>query len=220
MNILEIKNITSSYNGHVAIENISFDIKENEYIFIVGENGSGKSTLVKTILGLHKQDKGKVICNINKNDISYLAQNNMMEIDFPATAKEIIMTGLQRHKKWPFYTKEDNQKYEKICKRLKIKEIAKKRIGDLSGGQRQRVLLARALIRNPKLIILDEPASGLDSNVTKELYSILDELYKETNLTIIMITHDLEDIKQTKARVICMAKNVKFDGKVKDWKGL
>jgi len=161
MEILEIKDIKSSYNGHIAIENVSFNIKENEYVFIVGENGSGKSTLVKTIVGLHKAEKGTIKCNIDKGDIAYLAQNNMTEMDFPATAKEIIMTGLQKHKKRPFYTKEDKQKYKEICEKLKIGEIDKKRIGNLSGGQRQKVLLARALIRDPKLIILDEPASRI-----------------------------------------------------------
>lgn len=220
MSILKLKDIKSSYNGHVAIENISLEINENEYIFIVGENGSGKSTLVKTILGLHKQDKGEIICNIDKNDIAYLAQNNMSEMSFPATAKEVIMTGLQKHKKLPFYTKEDYKKYEEICKKLKIKEIEKNRIGNLSGGQRQRVLLARALIRDPKLLILDEPLSGLDSNVTKELYELLNQLHQESNLTIIMITHDLEEIKHVEARVICLARTIKYDGEMKGWKGL
>ena len=103
---------------------------------------------------------------------------------------------------------------------LNIKDIVNRQIGELSGGQRQRVILARALIREPELIILDEPCSGLDVNITKELYDILEKLHTEKGLTIIMATHDLYEIKAKDVRVICMATTVKFDGKIEDFKGL
>ena len=144
----------------------------------------------------------------------------MKDLSFPATAKEIIMTGVQRHKKLPFYTKKDWELFEKVCKMLNIKDIVNNQIGNLSGGQRQRVILARALIREPELIILDEPCSGLDANITRELYDILENLHKENNMTIIMATHDLYEIKSMEVRVICMATTVKFDGKIQEWKGL
>lgn len=219
MNIIEIKNLTTSYNGHIAIKNVSFQVKEGEYVCLVGENGSGKSTLMKTIVGLNKKDSGEIIKNIPSDKISYLSQNNMQDLDFPATAKEIIMTGCQIHKALPFYKKSDYEKFEGICKLLNIKEIVHKQIGDLSGGQRQRVMLARALIRNPDLLILDEPCSGLDSNISKELYEILDVLNKD-GLTIIMATHDLREISSKDVRVICMATEIKFDGNISQWKGL
>ena len=220
MEIIEIQNLTSKYNNHTAIDNISFSVAENEYVFLVGENGSGKSTLIKSLVGLHKPSIGNIKLNISKNDIAYLSQNNMVNITFPATAKEIIMTGTQAHKKFPFYTKEDYTKFEKVCKTLKIQDILGKRIGDLSGGQRQRVMLGRALIREPKLLVLDEPFSGLDSKITLELYKILDKLHKESNITIIMASHDIEEIKTMNARVIYLATTLKFDGDIKDWKGL
>lgn len=220
MNILEVKNLTTSYNGHVAIKNINFVVKPHEYVCLVGENGSGKSTLMKTIVGLQKKDSGDIIKNISSEKISYLSQNNMKDLDFPATAKEIIMSGVQKHGSLPFYKKVDYEKFEEVCKLLNIKNLINKRIGELSGGQRQRIMLARALIRKPELLILDEPCSGLDVNITKELYEILELLNKNQGLTIMMATHDLNEMKSKNVRVICMATTVKFDGNIKDWKGL
>ena len=219
MNLIEIKNLTTSYNGHTAIKDVSFEVKQGEYVCLVGENGSGKSTLIKTIVGLNKKDSGEIIKNIPSDKISYLSQNNMQDLDFPATAKEIIMTGVQVHRKLPFYKKSDYEKFDGICKLLNIENIIHNQIGDLSGGQRQRVMLARALLRNPDLLILDEPCSGLDINITRELYEILDILNKD-GLTIIMATHDLDEIKSKDVRVICMATKIKFDGNISDWKGL
>lgn len=217
--ILEVKNLTTSYNNHVAIENISFSVEQGEYICLVGENGTGKSTLLKTIMGMHKKDSGEININLEKNEISYLSQNNMKNITFPATAKEIILTGRQKHRTLPFYKKEDYQKFKEVCKTLRIEEIINKRIGDLSGGQRQRVLLARSLIKEPKLLILDEPCSGLDSKITEELYSILNKLNQEQKMTIIMATHDIDEIKKEDLRIIHLAGKVKYDGKVTNWKG-
>ena len=220
MSILEIKNLSASYDNHSAIRDINLQIDKGEYVCLVGENGSGKSTLIKTIVGLHKKDSGEIIKGISDDKIAYVAQKNMRDLNFPATAKEIIMTGVQRHKKLPFYKKKDWELFDKICNMLNIGDIINKQIGSLSGGQRQRIILARALIREPELIILDEPCSGLDVNITKELYEILSRLHTENGMTIIMATHDLDEIKSMDVRVICMATTVKFDGKIGDWKGL
>lgn len=217
--ILEVKNLQVSYNNHIAIENVSFKINQGEYVCFVGENGSGKSTLIKTIMGLKKENKGKIDLKLDRNEVSYLEQGDLKKIDFPATAKEIIMTGRQKHNTLPFYTKQDKEMFKKVVEDLKIKEIINKRIGDLSGGQKQRVLLARALIREPKLIFLDEPATGLDAKITRELYKILEKLNKEQNVTIIMATHDIDELKSIKPRIICLAKTIKYDGDFENWKG-
>lgn len=129
------------------------------------------------------------------------------------------MTGVQKHKCLPFYKKEDYEKFNKVCKLLKIEDLVNRQISDLSGGQRQRIMLARALIREPELLILDEPCSGLDVNITKELYDILGRLNKEEDLTIIMATHDFDEIKSIGVRAIYLATTVKFDGNISDWKG-
>ena len=218
MKLIEIKNVTTTYNGHTAIKDVTFDVNKGDYVCLIGENGSGKSTLIKTIVGLNKKDSGEIIKNIEPDKISYLAQNNLTDLDFPATAKEIIMTGVQRHGALPFYNREDHKKYEEVCELLGIKSFVNKQIGQFSGGQRQRIMLARALIRKPELLILDEPCSGLDVNITKEFYNIINKLNKESDLTIIMATHDLDEIENENARVICMATTVKFDGNIKHWR--
>lgn len=219
MTILEVEKLRVSYSNHVALDDINFKIEDGEYVCLVGENGSGKSTLVKTIVGLLKPDEGKISVNISLDEVSYLSQTNLKDLDFPATSKEIIMSGVQKHNKLPFYTKKDKELYQEIIKKLKIEELQYKRIGDLSGGQKQRVLIARALIREPKLLILDEPATGLDYNITKELYKILEYENKENKMTIVMATHDLDEINEIKPRIISLAKTVKYDGNIEGWKG-
>ena len=219
MTILEVENLKVSYSNHVALENINFKIDNGDYVCLVGENGSGTSTLVKTIVGLLKPDEGKINLNISLDEVAYLSQTNLKELDFPATAKEIIMSGVQKHRKLPFYTKKDKEAYEEIIKKLKIEELQNRRIGDLSGGQKQRILIARALIRNPKLLILDEPATGLDYNITKELYKILENENKNHQMTIIMATHDLDELNEIKPRIIYLAKTIKYDGELEAWKG-
>ena len=219
MTVLEIEQLKVSYANHVALENINLEIKDGEYVCLIGENGSGKSTLVKTIVGLLKPEEGRVNLNILLDEVAYLSQTNLKDLDFPATSKEIIMSGVQKHRKLPFYTKKDKEIYKDIIKKLKIEEIQNRRIGDLSGGQKQRVLIARALIREPKLLILDEPATGLDYNITKELYKILEELNKNNKMTIIMATHDIDEINEIKPRIIYLGKTIKYDGNIENWKG-
>lgn len=218
MSVIKIKDVKTTYNGHTAISDVTFNIEKGEYVCLVGENGSGKSTLLKTIVGLNKKDSGEIKLSIEPEKVSYLAQNNLVDINFPATAKEIIMTGVQKHGKFPFYNKEDHKIFKKICNDLSINDIINKQISELSGGQRQRVMLARALIREPELLILDEPCSGLDSYITKEFYKILCRLNTEEGLTIIMATHDLDEIDSENIRVICMSTTIKFDGNIKEWK--
>lgn len=219
MSILEVKNLKVLYSNHVAIENINFKIEPGEYVCLMGENGSGKSTLIKTIVGLIKPEEGEVNIDIPLDEVAYLSQTNLKDLDFPATAKEVIMLGRQKHRKLPFYTNQDKEIYKKVIKQLKIEDIQDKRIGDLSGGQKQRVLIARALVKEPKLLILDEPATGLDYNITQELYEILEKQNKEEKTTIIMATHDLDEVEHIKPRIICLAKTVKYDGEMEGWKG-
>lgn len=217
MEVIKINNLNVKYNEHLAIKEINLNIDSHEYVCLVGKNGSGKSTLLKAITGLIKKDSGNIEFKINKSDIAYLAQNNMTDENFPATAKEIIMTGNQKHNKKPFYTKSNEEAFKSIIKKLKIEEIVNKKIGDLSGGQKQRVLLARTLISNPKVLLLDEPCSGLDSSTIKIFYNILDELYKTSDITIIMATHDLQNLSNNIIRIIALEQEIIFDGNIKEF---
>ncbi len=216
MKIIEIKKLDVKYNEHYALKNINISIKEHEYICLVGKNGSGKSTLLKTIAGLIKKDSGTINFLSERSEVAYLAQNNMTDIKFPATAKEIILTGCQKHKMRPFYSKDDEKALEEISKKLKIEKLLNKKIGDLSGGERQRILLARTLIGNPKILLLDEPCSGFDAQTIRSFYKILDELFEKTDITIIMATHDLDEIKNPNIRVIELDGSVVSDKKIEE----
>lgn len=226
MNLIEISNLTASYNSHIAVEKVNINIKEKEFVCLVGENGSGKSTIIKSIVGLHKQDKGSIKIKAHASQISYLEQLNMKELDFPATAKEVIMTGMQKKGSSLFYNKEDIKAFDEICNLLHIKNIINKRIGDLSGGQRQRVMIARAMINKPKLLILDEPCSGLDIKISDKLYDILLNINKELGTTVVMAIHNMDELrkrnenKNVNIRVIHIAKEIKYDGNLDDWMGL
>lgn len=226
MNLIEISNLAVSYNGHIAVDKVNVNIKEKEFVCLVGENGSGKSTVIKAVLGLVKQDKGKIKLKINQSEISYLEQFNMKEVDFPGSAKEIIMTGLQKKGSRLFYSKKDVEAFNEICQTLSIEDITGKRIGELSGGQRQRVMLARAMISKPKLLILDEPCSGLDKKISDKLYSLLLDINKEYGTTVIMSIHNVEDLakinekKGVDIKVVHISKNIKFNGNLEEWKGL
>lgn len=203
MDLMKIENLSLGYNGQAIVEDLSFSVKENDYLCIIGENGSGKTTLMKTILGLMKPIKGKVSFSndIRKNDIGYLPQISDNQKDFPATVNEIVLSGFQGRDGFkPFYSKAEKSFAEDKMEEMGIFHLKDKSFQNLSGGQRQRVLLARALCAADKLLVLDEPVTGLDSRATEEMYSLLQKL-NEKGIAIVMISHDHEAVKK-------MAKNV------------
>ena len=191
MNLIETKDLSFSYQGKEdALKNINIQIKEGTFTCIVGENGSGKSTLLKCILGLNKGYTGEII---KENYIGYLPQKTEIQTHFPASIEEIVLSGtISNNPRSIFYKKEDKILSENIMKKLGIYEIRKKCFADLSGGQQQRVLIARSLCGTKNLIILDEPTNGLDPEICKQIYELLDELKKNDNITIIMVSHDIE----------------------------
>ena len=196
MNILEVKNIYIKYNDNYVIKDLSFNVEDGDYLCIVGENGSGKTTLMKAILSLIKVDKGEIIFSneLNNNEIAYLPQSSSIKKDFPATVKEVVLSGcLNRLNKRFFYNNEDKEIALKNIKKLNIENLIDKSFKELSGGQKQRVLLARALCANKKILLLDEPVTGLDHNTSNEMYKIIKQLNNE-GLTIIMISHDIKEV--------------------------
>lgn len=174
------------YDGKTVVSGLNLKINDGDYLCIVGENGSGKTTLMKTLLGLIPLLGGS-IQGLNKNDIGYLPQISDIQKDFPATVEEVVLSGTKKL----FYRKKEKDLMRFNLERLNIANLSKCKFSELSGGQRQRVLLARALCTSKKILLLDEPVSGLDPKAAAMMYEIINKLNKEDGMTIIMISHDL-----------------------------
>ena len=191
--IFECENVTLGYENKIVISNLSFTIDKGDYVCIVGENGTGKSTLVKTILGLIKPLEGKM--NLKEGKIGYLPQQTMIQKDFPASVWEVVLSGnLNNKRKIPFYTKADRQEAMKNMEKLGITNLKKTCYGELSGGQQQRVSIGRALANKPSIILADEPTGNLDSKNSKEVLELLKYCAKKYNQTLILITHDINNV--------------------------
>ena len=188
------QNLSVGYDSKVILKNLSFEVNKGDYLCIVGENGSGKTTLIKSILGLIPTISGKLETGdgLKSNEIGYLPQQTIVQRDFPASVKEIVLSGCQgRRGLRPFYSKSDRLLAEKNMKKMDITDLSKRCYRELSGGQQQRVLLARALCATQKILLLDEPVSGLDPRVTAEMYQTIKSLNDE-GISIIMISHDVD----------------------------
>ena len=182
------------YDGKAVLQDLNFAAFSGDYLCIVGENGSGKSTLMKTILGLQQPVRGRILTGdgLRKNEIGYLPQQTVVQKDFPASVREIVLSGCQgRCGSRPFYNKEEKQLAADAMEKMQIAQLAKRCYRELSGGQQQRVLLARALCATRKMLLLDEPVSGLDPKVTAEMYALIEKLNREDGITVIMISHDI-----------------------------
>lgn len=195
MSLLACRNLSVGYDGKAVLENLNFSVESGEYLCVVGENGSGKSTLMKTLLGLQQPLSGQILRGdgLQKNEIGYLPQQTVVQKDFPASVREIVLSGCQGRCGWrPFYNRAEKAFAEEILKKLRIDDLASRCYRELSGGQQQRVLLARALCATRKLLLLDEPVTGLDPKATAELYALIERLNREDKITVLMISHDIE----------------------------
>ncbi len=190
---LTCSNLKLGYDGHIVLSGLDFSVDAGDYLYIVGENGSGKSTLMKTILGLLKPVSGKITWDegLRENEIGYLPQQTAVQKDFPATVREIVLSGCQgRAGRRPFYSRAEKELTRQNMERMDIMPLSRCCYRELSGGQQQRVLLARALCATRKILLMDEPVSGLDPKVTAEMYDLIRRLNQE-GVTIIMISHDV-----------------------------
>ena len=201
---LTCENLTLGYNSNIVLENVSFSVEKGDYLCIIGENGSGKTTLMKTILRLQKPLEGQITTGdgVLPDEIGYLPQQTQVQRDFPASVWEIVLSGCQsRCGKRPFYNKEEKKLAVEAMKRMEIEDLSKRCYRELSGGQQQRVLLARALCAAQKMLLLDEPVSGLDPSVTQEMYELIEQLHKD-GITIMMITHDVDAAKKYATKIL------------------
>ena len=193
MALLTAQDLSLGYDSRVIVRDLSFRVNAGDYLCIVGENGSGKSTLMKTLLGLQPPLGGSIGTGdgLMQNEIGYLPQQTVVQRDFPASVREIVLSGCQgRCGLRPFYNAADRRLAAENMARMGISELANRCYRELSGGQQQRVLLARALCATRKLLLLDEPVSGLDPKVTAEMYELIASLNRE-GVTVIMISHDI-----------------------------
>jgi len=213
MLIVEITNLTVQYPDVKALDDISFVVNQGDFLGIIGPNGAGKSTLFDSMLGLNTKYTGTIkffgedIKN-SKNylkEIGYVPQKPIFEKNFPATVSDVVRMGLRKES--------DENKIDEILQQLWIHELRNRRIGELSGGQLQRVFIAKALVNNPKILILDEPVTGIDQQSIELFYSILRELNSKQKITIIWSSHDLDAVNQLANHVACLNRTLFFHGK-------
>lgn len=219
--LIECKELTAGYEGTPVVKDLSFTVSAGDYLCIVGENGSGKSTLMKTLLGLRSAISGEIIFDdgLKQKEIGYLPQQTAAQKDFPATVREVVLSGcLGRKGLSPFYSKADKKLCDDNIELLGISGIAHRSYRNLSGGQQQRVLLARALCATKKLLLLDEPVSGLDPMVTAEMYEIISRLNRENGVTIIMISHDLQGALRYGTKILHMESGAYFFGTTAEYR--
>lgn len=206
MALIKTNEITLSYENMTVIDKMSFEVNAGDYLCIVGENGSGKSTLIKALLSLKKPVSGSIDFGegLRRNEIGYLPQQTGAQKDFPASVGEVVISGcLNRRGLRPFYSAKDRALAMENMMKLGIWELRRRSYRELSGGQQQRVLLARALCATKKLLLLDEPVSGLDPMVTAELYGIISGINK-SGVTVIMVTHDIAAAMKYASHILCL----------------
>lgn len=210
------QNLAIGYDGKAILKDINFSINEGDYLCIIGENGSGKSTLMRTLLHLQQPVSGTILLGdgLQSNEIGYLPQQTAVQKDFPASVREIILSGCQnRCGLRPFYNRAEKRQAAEMMEKLQITHLSNRCYRELSGGQQRRVLLARALCATKKILLLDEPVSGLDSKVTEEMYQIIETLNRKDKITIVMITHNINDSVKYASHIMHIGKNVFYGTK-------
>ena len=191
--MIKLENVSFSFPNTEVLENVNFTLLDGEFIGILGPNGGGKSTFLKLVLGLLKPQKGNIY--VSDKNISYISQtSNMNDSNFPATVEEVVYLGLVKNKPTLFSRKENKKKVEKILKELHLYELRNRLISTLSGGQFQRVKIAKALVNEPTLLILDEPDAGMDDESHHALLHLIEELH-EKKINILFVSHHPHDLE-------------------------
>lgn len=213
-NIIEIANISFTYENDIKVlEDVSLNIHKGDYIGLVGPNGSGKTTLLKIILGLIKAQSGSIkifgedISNFKEwNKVGYVSQKIMnFEKNFPITVLEVVKLNLLEHSNlFTGLSKKKYQDIEQVLREVGMWEYRNRLIGDLSGGQMQRVFIAKALVNKPEIIFLDEPTAGVDKKSQDDFYNLLQRLNKEQNITLVMVSHDIERLTKEVMHMVCV----------------
>ncbi len=205
---IEIKNVSAGYENEIVIENINCNIYDGDFFGIIGPNGGGKSTLLKIILGLLNPTKGSVriygqLPKTGRKNIGYVPQYSEYDKQYPISVWDVVLMGRRSIRGiHPLYSADDKKATIEALKKVNMEKCKKRHISELSWGQRQRVFIARALVSNPKILLLDEPTASIDKDTQLNFYNLLKELNK--NVTIVLITHDIGVISSYVTRVACL----------------
>ena len=211
--LIRCEHVDFGYENHDAVIDVSMEINPGDYLCILGENGSGKSTLMKGILGLLKPTAGTLVVDeeLRRTGIGYLPQQTAAQRDFPATVYEVVRSGCLSHLgRQPFFSRADKALAMENMEKLGIAGLSRKCYRELSGGQQQRVLIARALCATKKLLILDEPITGLDPSAIQELYALIRKLNREDKVTILMVSHDVQNVVHQANKILHLQQRVLF----------
>ena len=220
MALITCRDLCLGYDGREILHDLSFEVNSEDYLCIVGENGSGKSTLMRTILGLQRPLSGQILTGdgLRHTEIGYLPQQTPVQKDFPASVREVVLSGFEGSCGWrPFYTREEKQRAEENIRAMGIEALSRRCYRELSGGQQQRVLLARALCATGKLLLLDEPVSGLDPKVTFEMYELIERLNRDQGITVIMISHDINGAIRNGKKILHIDREIEFFGSTDEY---
>ena len=226
--IICLHDVVVAYQSNVAIFDVNLDIYQNEFVGICGPNGSGKSTLLKSIIGAIEPLRGTVKIlgeeisqkgNLHglRKKFGYLPQITEIDRNFPALVKDVVGMGL--YTKIGMFRGLNKKDAEKILHALEIVELEQfidRPIGHLSGGQQQKVMIARGIVNNPDILFLDEPTSALDFKVARNIMEIIKKIHDETNLTIILVSHDIDFIKKNCSRAVCINRRIVWEGNPKE----
>ncbi|MGL4982229.1 MAG: metal ABC transporter ATP-binding protein [Treponemataceae bacterium] len=217
--LITCKDVSIGYDNTAILHDVNFFVPEKSFLSIIGGNGAGKTTLLQTLLQLKPALAGTIFFDkdCKKTEIGYVPQKFIHQNNFPASVWEVMLSGrLNQHFFSPFFSKEDKTIAEQNLERLKIHPLKNKSYQELSVGQQQKVLLARALCATKKLIFLDEPISSLDPTAKNELYEIILQLNKEQNITIVMISHDIESVQKYSTHILEIKNHRAFFSAIND----
>lgn len=211
--LIELRNVTFGYGSKPVLEDINFHLHPGQFVALVGPSGAGKTTLLRLILNLVRPSSGQISCRSNPAlRIAYVPQLETVDWNFPVTAEEVVLMGLtQQSGRWPWPRKSDRQKAHEILEQLEIADLAQNHIRDLSGGQQQRVFLARALIAQPELLVLDEPTTGVDMRSSENVFHLLAHLNHD-GMTILLTTHDLNMTAAHAPWIVCLNRRIIAQG--------
>ncbi len=215
MAILKCENASFAYDGRTVLENVSFSLDAGDYLCVVGENGSGKSTLIKGLLGLKAPESGTIsyLDGLRSTEIGYLPQQTRTQRDFPASVREVVLSGCLNRLGGRFhYGREEKERAAENMERMGIDELKNASYQELSGGQQQRVLLARALCATKRLLLLDEPVTGLDPIATGEMYNLIKLVNLCDGISVIMVSHDIHEAVRYATHILHLGHKQLFFG--------